>query len=441
MRDLTPIGKIIIIKTFAVSQLVYVLTVLPTPPVDFLQQVNRLFHKFIWNNKPDKIKRSTLLNNKQDGGLGMIDIVSFAKSLKTTWVKLYLDDKNRQWKVLFHYFLKRHGCKLLFSCNYLSTDVNNISNVFIRDVCQAWAHYNYNIPDGDYGNQLILNNSFIRIDNRIIYNDKLFKADAYCVKKLFKEDGCIMQYQDFIITYNIEHFSYLEYFGIVAAIPRHWKSCLGDPLFPTVNQQRMITFLSAVKSNRCVYSNLVRDKVTTPRAIAKWEQQYPTVDWNWKKIYSLIYTSVRDTKIQYFQFRFLNRIIGVNQYLCRIGIADNAACAFCNNQDETINHLFWSCSHVHLLWENIANYLLKPSFEFSEHVIFFGYIEDDLDPINFLILNAKYYIFTCKYQNKIPSYDEFSLKFRFLLAVERLILKQQDKEYMYIKYTECFEDT
>ena len=129
-----------------------------------------------------------------------------------------------------------------------------------------------------------------------------------------------MQYQDFIITYNIEHFSYLEYFGIVAAIPRHWKSCLGDPLFPTVNQQRMITFLSAVKSNRCVYSNLVRDKVTTPRAIAKWEQQYPTVDWNWKKIYSLIYTSVRDTKIQYFQFRFFNRIIGVNQFCVELAL-------------------------------------------------------------------------------------------------------------------------
>ena len=123
-----------------------------------------------------------------------------------------------------------------------------------------------------------------------------------------------------------------------------------------------------------------------------------------------------------------------------IGIDDTATCTFCHNYDETINHLFWSCFHVHLLWDSLANNVLKNIFEFSEHVIMFGYIENNLDPINFLICNAKYYIFACKFQKKKPSFVEFSAKFKFLLSVERLILKQQDKEHMFDKYNECFKD-
>lgn len=439
-RDLTPIGKIIIIKTFAVSQLVYILTVLPSPPVNFLQEINRLFHKFIWDNKPDKIRRSVLLNNKQDGGLRMIDVALFATSLKTSWVKMYLDDNHRPWKDLFDYCLKAHGCRFLFNCNFQNTDVNDISNVFVKEVCQAWAHYNYNIPVGNYGNQIILNNSFIKIDKQIIYNERLFRAGAYYVSNFFNEDGTILQYRDFMEKHDIEHFSYLNYFSIVSAIPRYWRNNLGDDANLNINCQRMTKFIFAPKSNRCVYENLVKDKVTTPRAKLKWEEKYRTVDWNWQRIFSLIYTAVRDPKIRYFQFRFLHRILGVNQYMHRIGIANTPTCSFCNNFDETLEHLFWFCNYVDSFWKEVVRKWWKCSFELSPYIISFGCINDELNPINFLIFNAKYYIFFCKVQNKIPTAEEFSVKFRFQLSVEKFLLQKEKKEHILIKFDNCFEN-
>jgi len=40
-----------------------------------------------------------MINNYESGGLKMIDISSFNKSLKTTWIKKYLDKSNRgKWK-------------------------------------------------------------------------------------------------------------------------------------------------------------------------------------------------------------------------------------------------------------------------------------------------------------------------------------------------------
>ena len=35
-----------------------------------------------------------MINDPRDGGLRMIDLISFNKSLKTTWIKKYLDNDN-----------------------------------------------------------------------------------------------------------------------------------------------------------------------------------------------------------------------------------------------------------------------------------------------------------------------------------------------------------
>ena len=44
------------------------------------KKLNLYFYKFIWNGKRDKVARKTLINTIENGGLKMIDIVSFAKS-------------------------------------------------------------------------------------------------------------------------------------------------------------------------------------------------------------------------------------------------------------------------------------------------------------------------------------------------------------------------
>ena len=53
----------------------------------WVKEVNKLFFTFLWNGKGNKIKRNTIFNDYPNGGLKMIDIVSFSKSLKATWMK------------------------------------------------------------------------------------------------------------------------------------------------------------------------------------------------------------------------------------------------------------------------------------------------------------------------------------------------------------------
>ena len=59
-RNLTLIGRICIVKTLAISKLVYNTSVFTMPP-NFTDKVNDICFKFIWNFKPDKVKRQTII--------------------------------------------------------------------------------------------------------------------------------------------------------------------------------------------------------------------------------------------------------------------------------------------------------------------------------------------------------------------------------------------
>ena len=85
-RYLTPIGKVAVIKTLALSKLNHLFLALPNPKKELLKKIENMFYKFIWNGKPDKIKRQFLANLHLEGGLNMINITHFISALKITWV-------------------------------------------------------------------------------------------------------------------------------------------------------------------------------------------------------------------------------------------------------------------------------------------------------------------------------------------------------------------
>ena len=69
-----------------------------------------MFYNFLWNDKGDKIKRNVMINDYPEGGLKMIDIDSFNRSLKVIWIKKYLDTENQAGcKSFFDLELRKYG--------------------------------------------------------------------------------------------------------------------------------------------------------------------------------------------------------------------------------------------------------------------------------------------------------------------------------------------
>ena len=70
----------------------FILTPLPTY-ANALQTVNKLLFEFLWDGKGDKIKREHIIRDYEQGGLRMIDIHTFNKSLKASWIKKYCTNR------------------------------------------------------------------------------------------------------------------------------------------------------------------------------------------------------------------------------------------------------------------------------------------------------------------------------------------------------------
>ena len=104
-RYTTTFGRISILKTFILPKFIHLLTVLPKPlPMD-IKKINSLFYNFIWNNKPEKIKRAIINKSHKKGGLQMIDLDKFADALQLTWVKRYFKDESSQWATLAEHYM------------------------------------------------------------------------------------------------------------------------------------------------------------------------------------------------------------------------------------------------------------------------------------------------------------------------------------------------
>ena len=75
-RNLTFFGKIKIIKSLIMPKFVYLAQSLIVP-ADILKEINSLIFTFLWSGKREKIKRTTVIGLKTEGGLDMCDLNTF----------------------------------------------------------------------------------------------------------------------------------------------------------------------------------------------------------------------------------------------------------------------------------------------------------------------------------------------------------------------------
>ena len=88
-----------VVKTLALSKLVFISSVMETPK-SFATEVNKIVFDFIWKQKPAQIKTAAFIKKKSDGGLGRKYFVLFYKALKLTWVKRLCSDSDVPWKYI-----------------------------------------------------------------------------------------------------------------------------------------------------------------------------------------------------------------------------------------------------------------------------------------------------------------------------------------------------
>ena len=127
-------GKITVIKNYALQKLVYVLSSLPDPTKTTIKQIETIMYDFIWDSQPAKIIRDVLTMDYEKGGLKMIDLEIFMKSLEICWIKRMIESEDDGLlKNLYLNKLNQFGGKLLFESNYSENEIDTfIKNVFFK---------------------------------------------------------------------------------------------------------------------------------------------------------------------------------------------------------------------------------------------------------------------------------------------------------------------
>ena len=97
---LTLLGKINIVKSSGLSKLIYNAAVLPVPK-NFCDQVNIVSCLILsGTTKKPKLKKNTIIGERKNGGLKMIDFTLNNKALKSIWIKRFHLSDNSAWTVI-----------------------------------------------------------------------------------------------------------------------------------------------------------------------------------------------------------------------------------------------------------------------------------------------------------------------------------------------------
>ena len=235
-RNLSLMGKITVIKSLLLSKLVHILTALPNPSDEDIKKINNIFYKFIWNDGADKIKRARIVQDHHNDGLKMIDLRSFIKGLKISWLKrLYWANVDSPWAHLVKQNLPPVEEMVAFGSIKLKNIKSNVQNVFWQDVISSWADFcaiykpdNFELLTDKlwYSDNTKFKKSIVRE-----WNNKglQFIADLFC-----KLMGALLSRNSLNEIFNLK-MTFLCYSSLIRSIPpRLCNSSPKDVAYPVL---------------------------------------------------------------------------------------------------------------------------------------------------------------------------------------------------------------
>ena len=249
-RNLSLIGKVLVINTLMSSIFMYRLQVLPQIPESVLKEYQKMVETYLWKNKKPKIPYNVLTQDKMLGGLGLVDLNKKSQSLAIVWIQNI--EKNGECKNLAKFFL---GSVIeenfIWKCNLSKNDAEaNFKQAgYWKHVLQAWCTLNFQIPQSKENimDQIIWYNSNIRMDQKILKPNSAI--DMHLCVKDFWANTRFKTFQEFQRDNPQTKITWLSYHSIVESIPKYWKYVIAND--PDVNDDYIDYYLEIEKRGKC----------------------------------------------------------------------------------------------------------------------------------------------------------------------------------------------
>ena len=173
-RSLSLLGRIQIVKTFAIPKLMYRSSVIALPK-GLAKEVNSILYGFVWNWR-DKVKRQALISDLKKGRLKMLDIESMIKAKRVAFLKKFLEEYPSPWKTILNNLLAPIGGCFVLHCNFDTLKLKIQLPGCYKECLEVWSDLNGKKP---ISSQEVLNLNYLE---QQIY---LFRQEIYYIQERF----------------------------------------------------------------------------------------------------------------------------------------------------------------------------------------------------------------------------------------------------------------
>ena len=212
---------------------------------------------------------------------------------------------------------------------------------------------------------------------------------------------------------------------LIHSIPQKWKNIFNNNRIPEnllfLNHHlikcNILLSLKKLKSKKLCLIQLTR--YFCNRTLQFYFQKNfndCVLDWKYIDVLPRIVTSELYTR--YFQNKVLSNLLYLNEKLFFFGISETSQCSFCNQNNETIEHLFCRCFVAKAFWNDLNTFFGNhlSLYDLTPQTAYSGFTEKYLDDTilqNHLLLVFKIYL------NKSRSYGYAFLK-PLLLEIKKI---------------------
>ena len=430
------LGRILNVKAFVSSKLVYTFSVVPSPTTQLLNKLQSLLNGYIWSQGRHYISATLMYQPWESGGFNMYCCKFQDHSLKIKWVNRLLTDEHSYWSShIANCFalpvsqVFSFNCTFTLMCKLLKPRVK--LPLFWKDVLQIWCMYNFTSEPDSPGDQFIMFNSCVHSarSKNITVHKELFQRNIVTVKDFLEK----------ALTLDKTIQRKLGIQGTYHKIPPAWLAqcqVTPPPTRQTTRFQNNQTLphwklsLHVTQSVKAISRQILLFNPKKPQNIwERWQTdlQVQELSTHWPRVMKnrLHHNQI---KIRSFYVKYVNRAFSLNTSLLKWGVREDDLCSICGKFPETWMHVFWECSIVAPLWRKLTvickKYVSTDEAYARNNFLLFGFGTPVLNLISTL---CKYHIHIARTRDTNVDYDRLLNQIRRTMVLE-------------LNYTKCLPD-
>ena len=431
-RNLSILGKVCVIKSFLVSQFIYIMKAICVPP-QILTEINTLLFRFLWrkqncNKKAfEKVKRCVLINDCSKGGINMVDIRLLQESFQCEWLQqLSVASDQCKWSWIPRCHFSVFGRDFAFLKSTVGSKqfkgLDDVQSEFWKNTLKIWLSHNLKHTFTDIKTQYLWNNENIKYQGKILYFKEWSKKGiTYVNDMLF--NNTILLFQQVENLLGPSPALYLQYLVVHAAVSSFLKLNQHN-VFDEFVENSTVLFNDEKYTKAKQFRLYMTESVfNTPCCERFWQNKFEvSLDLNY---WNLPKHTTTESRLIELQWKIFHNIYPTNILLFKMGIATSNKCPYCPNDVDFIEHFFFYCSKIKPVWKCVQDAFygkFDKTIKLSKTDALLGIVENRnlscsmVKYLNHLILIAKMSISKYRYGTPtvIQSIFEYNVALRNL---------------------------